>query len=169
MQTGRARAVRAWSAARLLHPTWVSGDRNTSRFRARRSHSPANAGTSSACVVAWAFAVCFALQSLPWLCGPFLVKRDRRLGGLVAAVVHCIPPLCRFARRAGFVALRQTFVRWCQNCVAGAAPRQMLAQMGRGRPGGGPGPAAPRCASRQFNRCAATAGRAGCDRPSGET
>src|SRR5262249_4620738 len=35
--------------------------------------------------------------------------------------VHCIPPLGRFARRAGFVALRQTFVRPFQHCVGWAA------------------------------------------------
>jgi len=29
----------------------------------------------------------------------------------LSVLVHCIPPLSRFARRAGFVALRQTFVR----------------------------------------------------------
>src|SRR5262249_27074084 len=29
--------------------------------------------------------------------------------------VHCIPPFSRLLHRAGFVALRQTFVRRCQN------------------------------------------------------
>jgi hypothetical protein len=33
----------------------------------------------------------------------------------MAALFICIPPLSRFARRAGFVALRQTFVQRCQN------------------------------------------------------
>jgi hypothetical protein len=33
----------------------------------------------------------------------------------LSVLVHCIPPLSRFARRAGFVALRQTFVQGCQN------------------------------------------------------
>jgi hypothetical protein len=33
----------------------------------------------------------------------------------LSVLVHCIPPLGRFAPRAGFVILRQTFVHGCQN------------------------------------------------------
>jgi hypothetical protein len=36
-----------------------------------------------------------------------------------ALVPLAVPPLSRFAARAGFVTWRQRFVRWCQNSVAG--------------------------------------------------
>jgi hypothetical protein len=37
-------------------------------------------------------------------------------GTALSVLVHCIPPISRFTRRAGLVALRQTFVFRCHVC-----------------------------------------------------
>jgi hypothetical protein len=65
-------------------------------------------------------------------------------------LVHCIPPLSRFARRAGFVALRQTFVHFCHRAWTDISKSRQLARSSSA------GDASPLIS--RFGPCAGSAG-----------